>query len=195
MLNTIRHAVVTGALMIAGAACAVDAPQSPELSAKWSGRTVLDLKVKDIDGKEVALADWKGKGLVIVNVASRCGYTPQYEGLQKLADSMKDKGVIVLGFPCNDFGGQEPGTEAQVKEFCSSKYGVKFPMFSKVQTKAGAGQSELYECLGTQTGKLPGWNFSKYVIGKDGKPVGFFGSSVKPDSKELLDAIETALKG
>jgi glutathione peroxidase len=193
MLNTIRHAVVTGALMIAGAACAVDAPQSPELSAKWSGRTVLDLKVKDIDGKEVSLADWKGKVLVIVNVASRCGYTPQYEGLQKLADSMKDKGVIVLGFPCNDFGGQEPGSAKEIRDFCTTTYPVTFPMMEKVQVKAGAGQSELFEFLGTRTGKLPGWNFSKYLVGKDGQPIAFYASSVKPGDAALQQAIEQAL--
>ena len=128
-----------------------------------------------------------------MNVASRCGFTGQYAGLQKLYDTYKDKGFVVLGIPSNDFGGQEPGSEKEIKEFCTTKYAVTFPMLSKEQTKAGSGQSEIYEFLGTRMGKLPGWNFSKYLVNKEGQPVAFYASTGAPDDKALAKAIEQAL--
>ena len=156
--NVMMAAVLArGTTVIAGAACAVDAPQSPELSAKWSGRTVLDLKVKDIDGKEVSLADWKGKVLVIVNVASRCGFTRQYTGLQALQEAYGSQGFTVLAFPCNDFGGQEPGTETEIRKFCTTRFNVTFPLFAKVSVQ-GAGAHPLFAAL---TGKDPGLTFYK----------------------------------
>ncbi len=173
------------------------APVSQQQSPKWKGRSMYelekDMQLKDLDGKSFDLAQFKGKVLVIVNVASKCGYTPQYAGLQKLYDDMKGKGVVVIGVPSNDFGQQEPGTAAEIQAFCSKNYGVTFPMLEKSQTKAGVGQSPLYEFLEARTGKLPAWNFSKYVIGKDGQPVEFFASAVKPDSAELLTGIAGAL--
>jgi len=173
-----------------------DKPGADEPAADPSSPTggVYALKATSIDGEEVAMSDYDGKVTLFVNVASRCGYTGQYAGLQKLHSEMADKGFAVLGFPSNEFGGQEPGSEAQIKEFCSSKYDVDFPMFSKVETKAGGGQSPVYEVLTTATGKQPTWNFCKYLVGKDGAPIAFYKSGTKPNSAALLKDIEAALK-
>lgn len=134
---------------------------------------VLGYKVKTIDGKEQDLSQYKGKVLVIVNLASKCGYTPQYEGLQKLYEEKKDKGLVVLGFPANDFGSQEPGSNSEIKEFCTSKYHVTFPMFEKISVK-GEGQHDLYKKLTgqpTPIGGDPKWNFTKFVVDRSGKVV------------------------
>ena len=152
-----------------------------------------DLKTTTLAGKPAAMKDYAGKVALVVNVASKCGYTPQYKGLQALYTELAPKGFVILGFPSNDFGGQEPGTAEEIKTFCELNYGVTFPLFSKVVTKAGPEQSPVYSWLG-QTGDLPKWNFSKYLIGKDGKVIGFYPSSVKPDAPELRAAIEQALK-
>lgn len=154
--------------------------------------SLYDFTVTDIDGKPVALSAYKGKVVLIVNTASRCGFTGQYEGLEKLYARERERGLVILGFPSNDFAGQEPGTNTEIKQFCSTKYHVTFPMFAKVRVLAGAGQSPLYTWLGT-TGKLPSWNFCKYLVGRDGQVVGFFSSMTGPDSKSLKDAIDKAL--
>ncbi len=154
--------------------------------------SLYDLKMNTLDGKPADLNQYKGKVSLVVNVASKCGFTPQYEGLEKLHKDMKGKAFNVLGFPSNDFGGQEPGTAAEIQEFCKLTYGVTFPMFEKVVTKAGPSQSPVYTYLG-RSGNLPPWNFSKYVVGKDGKVVAFFPSKVTPDSPELIAAITKAL--
>ena len=150
--------------------------------------------VKKIDGKEVDLASYKGKVVLIVNVASRCGYTGQYAGLQKLYDTYKDKGLVVLGFPANEFGAQEPGTDKEIATFCSSKYGVTFDMFSKLVVK-GPNKAPLYQAL-TEGATPPGevsWNFEKFLIGRDGKIVGRYKSAVAPDDGKLTGAIEAEL--
>ena len=152
-----------------------------------------DIDLVTIDGTPQKMDVYRGKTLLIVNVASQCGYTPQYKGLQALYTELAPKGFVILGFPSNDFGGQEPGTAEEIKSFCELNYGVTFPLFSKVVTKAGADQSPIYTWLG-QTGNLPKWNFSKYLIDKDGKVIGFYPSAVKPDAPELRAAIEDALK-
>ena len=151
-----------------------------------------DLKTETLAGKPANLNDYAGKVALVVNVASKCGYTPQYKGLQALYTELAPKGFVILGFPSNDFGGQEPGTAEEIKTFCELNYGVTFPLFSKVVTKPGPEQSPVYSWLG-QTGNLPKWNFSKYLIGKDGKVIAFYPSSVKPDAPELRAAIEQAL--
>ncbi len=151
-----------------------------------------ELKTNTLDGKPADLAQYKGKVAVVVNTASACGYTPQYEGLEKLYEEMKDQGVVVLGFPSNDFGGQEPGTAEEIKKFCTLKFNVRFPMFEKVKTK-GEGQSPIYAFLAAKEGE-PKWNFHKYVVGKDGKVKAAFKSGVTPDSAELKSAIAAALK-
>ena len=165
----------------------------PPASAAPQGKTLHSFKTTALDGAPVDLASYKGKAVLVVNVASRCGYTPQYEDLEKLWKEYKDKGLVVIGFPCNDFGGQEPGSAAEIGEFCRKNYGVTFPMMSKVQTKAGAGQSEIYAFLSAATGKLPSWNFGKYLVGRDGVPVAFYGSGTKPMGEELRTAIDKAL--
>jgi glutathione peroxidase len=162
--------------------------------AAAQGATPLAGEVKGIDGKAVDLAAYKGKVVLVVNVASRCGYTGQYAGLQKLYDSHKDKGLVILGFPANDFGAQEPGSDAQIAEFCSAKYGVTFPMFSKITVK-GPDKAPLYKSL-TEAADPKGevaWNFEKFLIGKDGAVIGRFKSGVAPDDAKLVQAIESAL--
>jgi glutathione peroxidase len=161
-----------------------------------SARADLPLSgtMKSIDGEDVDLGGYQGKVVLVVNVASRCGATPQYTGLQALYDKYKDKGFVVLGFPANDFGRQEPGSDAEIKEFCSTRYDVTFPMFSKITVK-GADRPKLYQVL-TETadpaGEI-GWNFEKFLIGKDGKVAGRFKTRVSPDDPELVAAIEAAL--
>jgi glutathione peroxidase len=151
-----------------------------------------ELKTTTLDGKPADLAQYKGKVSLVVNVASKCGYTPQYEGLEKLQREMKGKGFNVLGFPSNDFGGQEPGTAQQIATFCKLTYDVTFPMFEKVVTRKGAAQSPIYTFL-SRSGNLPAWNFSKYVVDKQGKVVAFFESSVTPEDPALRAAIAKAL--
>ncbi len=135
---------------------------------------------------------YAGKVLLIVNTASKCGFTPQYEGLEALHASYADKGLAVLGFPANDFMGQEPGTEEEIREFCTLTYGVKFPMFEKVQV-TGDEVTPLYQALAEAGGGPPQWNFHKYLVGRDGQVIAGYGSRVKPDDMELVSAIERAL--
>jgi len=146
------------------------------------------IPLKDIDGKDTTLQAHAGKVLLIVNVASQCGYTSQYAELEALHQKVKDRGVVVLGFPCNDFGGQEPGTAAEIKVFCQENYKVSFPMFDKV-----AMDGPLYTALTSSTGKI-GWNFEKILVGKDGNVITKFSSDVEPESAEITGAIEQALK-
>jgi glutathione peroxidase len=166
------------------------APQSS--SPGGSVSSFYDLKTSYLDGKPADLGVFRGKVTLAVNVASKCGFTPQYEGLEKLNRELAGKGFAVLGFPSNDFGGQEPGSAKEIAEFCKLTYDVTFPMFSKLVTKPGPEQSPIYRFLGT-SGHLPAWNFSKYVIGKDGRIVAFFPSDVTPESPELRGAIKKAL--
>jgi glutathione peroxidase len=154
-----------------------------------------DIPLKDIDGKDTSLKAYSGKVLLVVNVASRCGNTPQYAGLETLQGKYKDQGFTVLGFPCNDFGAQEPGTESDIKEFCTQKYHVTFPMFTKLHVK-GPEQHPLYKELSGKESPFPGdvkWNFGKFLIGRDGKIIKRFEPGVKPESKQVTEAIEAAL--
>ena len=149
---------------------------------------VYDFKAKSIDGKEVPLSDYKGKALLIVNVASQCGFTPQYPGLEKLHEKYKDKGFAVLGFPCNQFGAQEPGTETEIKSFCETNYGVTFPMFAKVKVN-GEDAHPLYRylthdkpgVLGTEAIK---WNFTKFLVDRNGEPIKRYASATTPEGLE-----------
>ena len=158
----------------------------------------LDYKLKDIDGKEYDLAKLKGKVVLFVNVASECGYTPQYKGLQELYEKHGKDGLVVIGVPSNEFGKQEPGSDQQIKEFCSSKYKVTFPMMSKAVIK-GDKQAPLYKTLVEATpdkdGKVSqvGWNFEKFLIGRDGKIAGRFKSAVTPEDKDFVKAIKAEL--
>ena len=160
-----------------------------------TAESIYDIKLKDIDGKDTTLAAYKGKAVLIVNVASKCGYTKQYSGIEATYQKYKDKGLVVLGFPCNQFGGQEPGTNDEIKQFCSSKFGVTFPLFDKIEVN-GANRHPLYVALAGKDSPFPGdikWNFNKFLIGKDGKIVNRFDSKIAPESEELTQAIEAAL--
>jgi len=156
-----------------------------------------DFTVTTIDGANKPLKDYAGKVLLLVNVASQCGLTPQYAGLQALHEKYKERGFAVLGFPCNQFGSQEPGSEGQIKTFCETKFGVTFPMFSKLEVN-GAGRDPLYAYLTAQPTQPDGpgdvvWNFAKFLVGKDGAVVARFAPTATPDSTELSGAIEQAL--
>jgi glutathione peroxidase len=151
-----------------------------------------DLKTQTLLGKPADLGDYRGKVTLVVNVASYCGYTPQYKGLEALHRELKDKGFAVLGFPSNDFGEQEPGTGEEIAQFCRLTYDVTFPMFAKVVTRPGGEQSPVYRLLGA-TGNLPQWNFAKYLVGKDGRVIAFYPSDVTPESRQLRTAIDKAL--
>jgi glutathione peroxidase len=175
------------------------------LSAFVVGLTALpagaaDLRsipVKDIEGKDTSLKAYEGKVLLIVNVASACGYTRQYKPLQEIYTKYKDQGFEVLGFPSNDFGGQEPGSNEQIKQFCSSKYSVSFPMFDKVGVSPGEKQHLLYAALTSQENGFPGkvnWNFGKFLVDRKGKLIARFESKDEPDSEKVTKAIEAALK-
>lgn len=155
-------------------------------------KSIYDFKMKDINGDDVDFSQFKGKKLLLVNVASRCGYTPQYEDLQKLHEQYGDQ-VTILGFPANNFGGQEPGTNEEIKEFCSSKFGVTFTMMDKISVK-GADKHPLYRWLSDKNlngwnDKEPSWNFCKYFINEEGDLVKFFPSSVKPTDKQIIELI------
>ncbi len=157
--------------------------------------SIYDLKLKDIDGKDASLGAYKGKVLLIVNVASKCGFTKQYTALEAIHQKFQKQGFTVLGFPCNQFGGQEPGSNDEIKQFCSSKFNVTFPLFDKIDVNGGK-RSPLYTTLAGKDSPFPGdikWNFSKFLIGKDGKILKRFGSSATPDSLEVIAAIEAAL--
>ena len=159
--------------------------------------SLYDIPLKDINGNETSLKQYRGKVLLIVNVASKCGYTPQYKSLEAIYEKYKDQGFLVLGFPCNDFGGQEPGTNEQIKEFCSSTYGVTFPMFDKLHVKPGPNQHALFAALTGEDSAFPGqvtWNFNKFLISRDGRLIARFDSKDKPDSEKVTKAIEAALK-
>lgn len=156
-----------------------------------AAENIHEFTMKSIDGKPAPLAAYKGKVVLAVNVASQCGYTPQYAGLESLYKKYKDKGLVVAGFPANNFGSQEPGTNDEIKTFCDRNYKVTFPMFSKISVK-GADQAPLYQYL-TQKGGEVKWNFAKFLIGKDGRVIKKFDSGVEPTSEELTKAIEAAL--
>ena len=160
--------------------------------------TAWDYNLPSIDGKPVALAAYKGKVALIVNVASQCGYTPQYAGLETLYEKFKDQGLVVLGFPANNFGNQEPGTNDEIRQFCTRNYKVSFPMFAKVSV-AGEDKTPLYQFLtdketNQKTGGDVRWNFTKFLVGRDGKVIARFEPDVAPEDPEIITAIETALK-
>ncbi|WP_409029606.1 glutathione peroxidase [Gracilimonas sediminicola] len=158
--------------------------------------SLYDFTVQDIDGEEISLEQYKGQVVLVVNVASKCGYTPQYEGLQKIYETYKDDGFVILGFPANNFNGQEPGTDQEIKQFCTLEYGVEFPMFSKVSVK-GEDQADLFSYLTSVPnddfdGEIK-WNFEKFLIDKNGLLKRRFRSSVEPQSETLVAAIEKEL--
>ena len=158
-------------------------------------QALYKIPVKDIDQKETSLGAYQGKVLLVVNVASKCGFTPQYTALQAVYEKYKDKGLVILGFPCNQFGSQEPGSNEEIKLFCSSKYNVTFPLFDKLEVN-GPNRNPLYVALAGSGSPFPGdikWNFTKFLIGRDGTILKRFPSPATPDSPEVITAIESAL--
>ena len=160
----------------------------------FAASTVHEFTLNSIDGKPAPLSQYKGKVMLLVNVASKCGYTPQYAGLESLYQKYKDRGLVVVGIPANNFGGQEPGTNEEIKTFCTRTYNVSFPMMSKVSVK-GEDKTPLYQFITADpaTGGEVKWNFTKFLVGKDGKVISRFESKVTPDSPELTTAVEQAL--
>ncbi len=160
-----------------------------------SAEMIYDIPVTTIDNQSETLAKHEGKVLLIVNVASKCGFTGQYENLESLYQRYKDKGLVVLGFPCNQFGSQEPGTNADIASFCSLNYGVTFPMYEKIEVN-GDGQHPLYAYLTGENAAFPGkirWNFNKFLVGRDGEVIARYGSMTNPESAKVVLAIENAL--
>jgi len=167
-------------------------------AALFGASNVLDFTLNSIDGKPAPLSQYKGKVVLIVNVASQCGYTPQYTGLEKIYEKYKDKGFVILGFPANNFGQQEPGSNEEIQAFCHSKYSVTFPMYAKISVK-GADKHPLYQFLtdsqaNPKTGGEIQWNFTKFLVGKDGKVIARFESAVEPEAAPVTSAIEKALQ-
>lgn len=165
--------------------------------AEKGAKTVLDQEVKTLEGKKVNLTDYKGKVVMVVNVASRCGATPQYSALQSLYETFKDDGLVVIGFPCNQFGKQEPGSATDIREFCTANYGVSFPMMAKIDVN-GDKAAPIYKQL-TATETKPkaagpiGWNFEKFLIGRDGQVVARYGTSTEPDDDEVVAKLKEEL--
>ena len=182
--------VVAAAVLVV---CPLSA-QQPRRAPSGAAMSLYDFKIKTLDGKPADLSRYRGNVSLVVNVASYCSYTPQYTGLERLHRELKGQGFNVLGFPSNDFGEQEPGTAQEIAEFCRLTYDVTFPMFEKVVTKNGTSQSPVYAFLG-QSGHLPAWNFSKYVIDRQGRVTAFFPSDVTPEDPRLRAAIVKALGG
>ncbi|MCA9138366.1 MAG: glutathione peroxidase [Planctomycetales bacterium] len=171
--------------------------EEKKADGKHDHECALDFKMADINGKKVDLEDYEGKVVLIVNTASQCGLTPQYAGLEQLYQKYKDKGFVILGFPCNQFGSQEPGTEAEIKQFCSTKYNVSFPMFSKIEVN-GEDATDLYKFLTSKDVKPKGkgnvsWNFEKFLVDREGNLINRFEPKTKPGDAELVKAIESQL--
>jgi glutathione peroxidase len=190
--NTEEHVMSRLIAIGAGVALAMTMVAHAQTPKGGGVSSFYDLKTNTLDGKPADLGAYRGKVSLVVNVASKCGFTPQYEGLESLQKEMQGKSFNVLGFPSNDFGAQEPGTAAEIQEFCRLTYGVTFPMFEKVVTTPGPSQSPIYSFLG-KSGHLPAWNFAKYLVDRNGKVVAFFPSQVTPESPELRAAISKAL--
>ncbi|MDF1799206.1 MAG: glutathione peroxidase [Planctomycetota bacterium] len=174
-------------------ACSSAAPQDAKTLAAWEGVSLFELEAATLAGDTLDLSAFRGKPVLVVNTASECGLTPQYEGLQQLHETYAERGLVVLGFPCNQFLGQEPGSPEQIATFCRENYGVTFQMMDKVEVNAGEGQHPVYGLLGTRTGSLPDWNFAKYLVSPDGETVQFFGARTDPLGDELTAAIEAEL--
>ena len=161
-------------------------------AALFGAASIYEFTLNSIDGAPAPLAAYKGKVLLLVNVASKCGFTPQYTELEAVYEKYKDKGFVIAGFPANNFGAQEPGTNEEIKTFCTRKYNVTFPMYAKISVK-GADMAPLYDYLTKSTGGDIKWNFTKFLIGKDGAIIARFESPVKPDDPKVTAAIEKAL--
>lgn len=188
-----RVFAITLFTVLSQTSCSAFFEDTVEASPEAAESTLYDIQVRSLEGEEVRLDAYRGQVALIVNTASKCGYTPQYAGLQELHETYAEQGLAVLGFPSGDFRDQEFSTAAEIQGFCTENYGVTFPLFERTGVKEGEDQSELYRRLGEATGSLPGWNFGKYLVGRDGKVLAFYDTSTKPTGDELIAAIEAAL--
>ena len=179
-------------LTIFVAALALIATSPRSIAAELPCPSILDHKFANLMDEPVSLCQFRGKVLLIVNTASECGYTPQYDGLEKLYRRYREKGFVVLGFPANDFGAQEPGSNKEIAQFCQVNYGITFPVFAKT-TVVGAKANPLFRELAARTGKPPQWNFHKYLIDQTGQPVATFESAVEPEDRQITERIEKLL--
>lgn len=175
------------------ASCSSFFTDEVEQDVSVSDQSFYALEVEDLDGAPTSLADYRGQVSLVVNTASQCGLTPQYAGLEELQQTYGDQGFTVLAFPSGDFGGQEFDTPGEIREFCDSNYSVSFPLFAKSGVKEGDGQSEVFTYLGKATGSLPGWNFGKYLVGRDGTVIAYYEPRTKPTSDEVVSALQSAL--
>ena len=189
----LRRAVLLGLLIPAFSGAVWSAPEAggPGSSAA-ACPAILDRKLLNLQDESISLCDFQGKVLLVVNTASQCGYTPQYEGLEKLYRRYRERGLVVLGFPANDFGGQEPGSNKEIAQFCQVNYGVTFPVFAKTSV-LGAAANPLFRDLEAKTGQRPRWNFHKYLVDRSGQPVAAFGAAVEPLDPRLTSQIERLL--
>ena len=178
-------AIIVGTLVVVTMA-------APSITAESPCPAILDHKFANLMDEPVPLCQFHGKVLLIVNTASECGYTPQYDGLEKLYRRYRDRGFMVLGFPANDFGGQEPGSNKEIAQFCQVNYGITFPVFAKTSV-VGAKTNPLFRELAVKTGKPPRWNFHKYLLDRSGQPVGVFESAVDPEDQQITSRIEKLL--
>jgi glutathione peroxidase len=169
-----------------------------QVASAANAPSIQSIPLDDINGKPTSLKDYAGKVILLVNVASLCGNTPQYKGLEAMYEKYKDRGLVIIGVPCNDFGSQEPGSAQEIKAFCTETYKVTFPLMAKIHVK-GPDQHPLYAALTSKDAAIPGpagnidWNFAKFVIGRDGKPIKHFANRVQPDAPELVQTVEAAL--
>lgn len=177
--------------LFASALLAVSCSQT--VTAEAPTTDFFTLQASTLEGEAQSLEAYRGKAVLVVNVASKCGYTPQYEGLQQMYETYGEQGLVILGFPCNQFMGQEPGTAEDIRAFCTDNFQVSFPLMAKVEVKEGDAQSPVYRWLGGKTQELPSWNFAKYLIAPDGEQVQFFGTRVDPSDPDFVAAIEAAL--
>ena len=162
------------------------------MAVMTSASSIYDFKMNSIDGQQIDFSQYKGKNLLIVNVASKCGYTPQYDGLEQLYRRYREKGFAVLGFPANDFGAQEPGSNQEIAQFCRVNYGITFPVFAKTAV-VGKNANPLFRELAAKTGQPPRWNFHKYLLDRTGQPVAAFESAVEPEDRRITSEIEKLL--
>ena len=181
----IRPALLAAALFLPACSQTVSGPVPTD--------DFFSLQAATLEGEPVSFEDYRGKAVLVVNVASKCGFTGQYEGLQTMSEQYADQGLVVLGFPCNQFLGQEPGSAEDIRAFCTDNFQVDFPMMEKVEVLEGEAQSPVYAWLGGKARELPSWNFGKYLVSPDGSTVQYFGSRVAPEDEALVSAVEAAI--
>lgn len=191
-MRLLRRLTALALAPFAAACGAITTNDVPKDDTKAS-ESFYALEVRALDGSAVPLSAYRGQVALVVNTASKCGYTPQYEGLEKLHTTYGSQGFTVLGFPSADFGNQEYGSADEIREFCDSRYAITFPLFEKSGVKAGPSQSPVFAFLGAATGSLPGWNFGKYLVDRNGKVLAFFPTPTDPMGEEIRSAVERAL--